>query len=295
MTTIQTFLLSLFACCSLLADFVFSPAVDSVVSSLDMNAWLRDTGHLASFNRYYRSNDINAVRDWLKQQFDELGLTTSLEEVSIGGYTGYNVVAEIKGTTTPEEIYLVGAHYDTISENPDARAPGAEDNASGTAGLLTLAKAFAHLKPKSTIRFVAFSGEEEGLIGSKHHVENILGQNEQSKIRGVLIMDMIGFTEDTQLDALIETSRENQYLVNLLSASAAKYNHAPIDTSYNYWGSDHVPFIENGFSAALLIENDFEEYPDYHRTSDTVDNLNPEMAKVILSMIAGALGFWVLP
>ncbi|HXW53487.1 MAG TPA: M28 family metallopeptidase [Myxococcota bacterium] len=272
----------------------FSSSVDKAVAAIDMEQWYEDTKQLASFNRFYRSPEINLARDWLVEKFSGIGLTTSIEEITIRGQAGFNVVAEISGRD-PNDIYLVGAHYDSISEKAHDRAPGAEDNASGTAGLLALARAFmAEPEPKSRIRFVAFSGEEAGLHGSKAHVANIFARREQDKIKEVLIMDMIGYTSDDDLDALIETSSSQQNLVDLLRSSANKYSQGRIETSFNYWGSDHVPFINNGFSAALLIENDYNEYPHYHRSTDVPANLRKEMAEVILKMIAGALGYWVL-
>jgi Zn-dependent M28 family amino/carboxypeptidase len=295
MSLMKSGLLVFLVASSLLADnFNFGASVDEVVSSIDMEKWYQDTEHLALMNRYYRSEDIDRARDWLVEQFSALGLQTSLEEISINGTRGYNVVAEIRGSQSPEKIYIIGAHYDSTSENPLHAAPGAEDNASGTAALLTIAKAFAAQKPKSTIRFVAFSGEEAGLKGSKQHVQNIISRHEREKIRGVIIMDMIGYSSDSDLDALIETSAKNQYLVDLLHASARKYSAGRDETSFNYWGSDHVPFIDNDFLAALVIENDYEEYPDYHKSTDLMANLNVAMAKSIINMISGSLGYWVL-
>lgn len=274
-------------------DFNFNESVDAAVLAIDMEQWLRDVEHLASYNRYYRSDDINHARDWLLEQFSDLGLKASLEEIAIGRYRGYNVVAEIPGSKDTDDIYIIGAHYDSISENTRVLAPGAEDNASGTAGLLAIAKAMMLQKPKSTVRFVAFSGEEAGLYGSQDHVTKLIARGEQERVRGVLIMDMIGFSQDDDLDALIETSHENQYLIDLLKASARKYSEGRLETSFNYWGSDHVPFINNGFMAALLIENDYNDYPDYHRSTDLIDNLNIDMARVILNMMVGAIGYWV--
>lgn len=272
--------------------FDFSGAVDEAVAKIDIEQWYRDTEHIASYNRYYQSADIENARDWLQDQFSQLGLATTLETIDIDGTAGQNIVAEIRGQETPEKIYIVGAHYDSISEDPNVSAPGAEDNASGTAGLLAIARAFIAHPPKSTIRFIAFSGEEAGLYGSIQHVDKILRQKED--VRGVLIMDMIGFSKDDDLDALIETSSANQDLVHLLKAAGQKYSNGRIETSFNYWGSDHVPFIDNNFNAALLIENDYDEYDDYHKRTDLVKNLNKDMALMILNMLAGTLGYWVL-
>lgn len=276
------------------SEFDFSPAVDAAITSVNVDEWYRDVTELSSYNRYYQGDGIDSARDWLLERFLRLGLNAHLEQISIAGYEGYNIVAEIDGSEDEEAIYIVGAHYDAISENPFHLAPGAEDNASGTAALLTLAKVFDTHKPKATIRFIAFSGEEAGLYGSKNYVANLIANGEQDNVRGVFIMDMIGYTADDNLDALIESSGENRYLIDLLKAAAAHYTEGETEESLNYWGSDHVPFIDNGFLAALIIENDYDNYRDYHRTTDTVKNLNVGMAEVIIKMIAGALGYFVL-
>lgn len=277
-----------------LVAYDFSEATDRAVASIDTQKWLEATEHLSSFNRFYRSSENLQARDWLKEQFVALGLSTTVEPITINGVAGYNVVGEIRGSDRPNEIYIIGAHYDSTSENPMRAAPGAEDNASGTAALLTIASAIVNEKPHATVRFIAFSGEEAGLFGSAQYARKLIAQGEKNKVKGVLIMDMIGFTSDDDLDALIETSRTNQGLIDLLSAARAHYAQGRIETSYHYWGSDHVPFIENGFNAALLIENDYDDYPDYHHSTDLPVNLNKAMAEVIIKTITGTLGYWVL-
>jgi len=290
---VHIFLALITAVQTLAVDFIFSDNVSDAVSLIDKDRWFHEVEQLAAFNRHYRSPEINQARDVIVTIFTEIGLQTRLEEISINQTKGYNIIGEIIGSERPDEIYLVGAHYDSISERPQLSAPGAEDNASGTAGLFALARALKAHPPKATIRFVAFSGEEAGLMGSTQHVENIINAGDKDKFRGVLIMDMIAFSEDEDLDILIETSRANQELVSLLSASAQKYSSARIASTFNYWGSDHVPFIDNGFNATLIIENDYEAYPHYHRSTDLPANLNKNMAYELLKTMVGALGFWV--
>jgi hypothetical protein len=65
-------------------------------------------------------------------------------------------------------------------------------------------------------------------------------------------------------------------------------------TSYNPWGSDHVPFINQGISSILTIDHDWSDYPSYHRTGDTIDKVSREMGTAILQMNAGALAAWLV-
>jgi Zn-dependent M28 family amino/carboxypeptidase len=278
---------------SFAGNYIFNEETSKAVSLIDKNQWFLEVEQLAAFNRYYKGEEIIRARDFITGIFNEIGLQTRLEEININNIKGHNIIGEIIGSEKPEEIYIVGAHYDSISEKPYRAAPGAEDNASGTAGLFALARALRENPPKATVRFVAFSGEEAGLFGSIQHVKNIVDAHDKHKVRGVLIMDMIAFSQDDILDILIETSSANEELIALLTASAQKYSTARISSTFNYWGSDHEPFINNGFNAALVIEKDYENYPHYHRSTDVPQNLNKNMAHELLKTLAGALGFWV--
>jgi Zn-dependent M28 family amino/carboxypeptidase len=277
--------LSFYAIILLIWSFdVLSKDNNHYTDKIDINEWYKNVEYLASFNRYYKSKDIIIVRDWLKKEFEKLNFKTTIQEFNIKNTKGYNLIAEIKGTTTPNEIFIVGAHYDSISENPALSAPGAEDDASGTAALISMAKTLLNNPPLKTIRFIAFSGEEMGLLGSEYYVKNILINNEKEKIKGAIIMDMIGFDKDNDLDCLIETNKSSEAMVNILQQMAKKYTKLTISTTYNYWGSDHEPFLNNNIPAALTIENDYEDYIDYHKTSDLPKNMSKEMALGIIKM-----------
>lgn len=273
-------------------EIIFGQESEALVSGIDIDQWYSDVEHLASYNRYYKNPGIDEARDWLKSEFSSLGFSTHIEEFLIGSTKAYNVVAELKGVTRPDEIYLVGAHYDSISEQPQVLAPGAEDNASGTAGLLALARSIKKL-PEATIRFIAFSGEEAGLYGSKAYVAALRRNGENAKVKGVYVMDMIGYSADDDLDVLIETSEANKPLVDLSLASHHRFCQGRLETTYNYWGSDHVPFIEDDYLTALIIENDYANYPAYHHSDDTVAHISKAMGREILKMIGGVLGHWI--
>jgi Zn-dependent M28 family amino/carboxypeptidase len=275
------------------ADYAFDQQITDAVELVNKELWFEDVVELASFNRYYKNPEIHKARDLIKNKFEELGLITKLEEIKIDTITGYNIIGEIRGIHEPDNIYIIGAHYDSISEQPMRLAPGAEDNASGTAGLFALARALKAHPPRATVRFVAFSGEEAGLFGSTQHVENIINSNEQKNIHGVLIMDMIAYTKNNTLGIILETSEAHKELVNLLSSAAKKYTKLSISPSYNYWGSDHVPFINNNFNTVLIIEKDYSDYRHYHRSTDLPQNLSKELAHEVLKAMTATIGFWI--
>ena len=151
---------------------------------------------------------IGAARDWIKAEFDKIAATSSGRmTVELDGFIQQpvprvpvptritNVVATLHGTdpTSADRVYIVGAHYDsrvTDVLNATSDAPGANDDASGTSAVLELARVFAAHPAEATIVFVAFAGEEQGLLGSEHlaQVAKAGGWN----IQGVLNMDIIG-------------------------------------------------------------------------------------------------------
>jgi Zn-dependent M28 family amino/carboxypeptidase len=186
------------------------------------------------------------------------------------------------------DIYIVCGHYDSISERPSESAPGAEDNATGAAAVVELARVFAGGSRSATLMFIAFSGEEQGLVGSKAFVRS-LDSDTRSRIKAVLNMDMIGYSKDDSEDVLLESSSRYKPLVDQYAAAARLVSGLKYYTSYNPYGSDHMPFIDSNIPAILTIDNDWGDYPSYHRSSDTIDKVSRDMGAAILRMNAAAL------
>jgi len=232
------------------------------------------------------------ARDWLKTQFEALGYVTTLQAFSSSYGTAHNVIAEIVGRTRPNDVYLIGGHYDSTSGSAATNAPGAEDNASGTAGTLEMARILAQYPPQATVRFVTFAGEEQGLVGSQAYV-NSLSANERARIKGAFIMDMIGYKSAAYpTNVLLETSSTVPGAVSLvttLSQNAQTYTTLNVTVSYDPWGSDHVPFLNANMAAILLIEQEYDSYACYHRTCDTPDKVTPAQAAEVLKMLIAAL------
>ena len=151
---------------------------------------------------------IGAARDWIKGEFDKAAATAGGRmSVELQSYIQQpasripvptritNVVATLHGTEpqSADRVYVVGAHYDSrVSDvlNAESDAPGANDDASGTSAVLELARVFAPHPTESTIVFVAYAGEEQGLYGSDHFAQ--LAKDNGWNIQGVLNMDIIG-------------------------------------------------------------------------------------------------------
>jgi hypothetical protein len=263
----------------------FSTDIQQLVDQVDGDRWMVDLTTLAGYNRYTHGPQIHQARDWLVTQFEAMpGLTVTTPSFWVQSTLAYNVMATLEGTTTPDQWYIIGGHYDSISEDPYVSAPGAEDNASGCAGVLEMARILTAHPPESTVLFICYSGEEQYLYGSTAHVDELTATGDLLKVQGMLSLDMIGYTSDSDLDCLLETDPWAQGFLDLFAAAAPLYTSLRIEILLWAWGSDHVPYLDAGVPAVLTIENDFQEYPWYHTTNDLPQHITVAMGEEILKM-----------
>ncbi len=275
----------------------FNAAIQGMVDAVNGPRWYADNQTLTGFNRWTRGSGILNARDWLVSQFQAMpGLTVTTQPFTVPAsapnpqVTAYNVIATIQGTTRPDDWYIIGAHYDSISnDNGHATAPGAEDNGSGTAGVLELARIFTANPPDATIMFICYAGEEQGLYGSKAHAQSIVNSGNTAKVKGMFNIDMIGYTGDAELDCRLETRAIGQSLMDACIAAAAQYTSLVLVTSLSPCCSDHAPYLDRSMPAILAIENDYGTYPGYHQSTDVSTNLTIEMAVQIMKMYVATI------
>jgi hypothetical protein len=150
-----------------------------------------DLSHLVSFPTRHSTSDHYAdVAAWARDQLEDMGYVTWLQDIVVDGSPSWNVIADREGHATGERgVVLVTAHLDSININggPAASAPGADDNGSESAGLLEMSRAFRDHRGEHDLRFILFGGEEEGLFGSKRYVANLPAE-ERSRILVVVNM-----------------------------------------------------------------------------------------------------------
>jgi len=180
---------------------------------------------------------------------------------------------------------VIGAHYDHVGVDEDGNVfNGADDNASGTAGLLAIAAAFMENPPVNDVIIVAFDAEEGGLRGARHFVEN--RPEGYESIGFMLNMDMLAYSETDDLYAV--GTWHYPVLLELVSAAAGESSinlrtgyDEPSDDPRNDWTmlSDHGPFHAAGIAFLYLGVEDHEHY---HQPSDTYENMT-------LSFYAGAV------
>jgi hypothetical protein len=267
-----------------------STPLNGFLGKLDMETFRRDVFSLADLKtRYTYSQGALQALDSCEKAFRELGLTTRRLPFSGSGTKRDNLEAVQPGTGDPEagEVLVVG-HLDSTSNQASTLAPGADDNGSGAAGVLALARLFKGLAPKSSIRYVLFLGEEQGLVGSKSYA-GALDEATVGRIRLVINMDMIGFDAVAPLSILIEAAAADRPVVERLSELARICTTLSHQISYNPWGSDHVPFLKRKIPAVLTIESEFDSNPTYHKTTDVPEKVNFELCREILRLNAAAV------
>ena len=240
-----------------------SPPGDMVTGQIDQESYqfILDEllfTHLGD-SRGIGGADHHPARDNIRDELLAYGLECHFETFSYQGNTGFNVVAELPGTTRPDEVYIIGGHYDSDDN------PGADDNASGVAGVLEIARVISQYESEATIRFIAFDMEEKSLIGSDDYATDHRLEN----IRGMISLDMIAYDPANAGRALLygRTTPIKQALASALSqyAGIASTLQGGLDAS------DHAPFEWQGFAACLIIEYDVWDNPYYHQWNDSVD------------------------
>ena len=203
----------------------------------------------------------NLARDNIVEIFEGFGLQVELDEFEYWGQPGWNVVATQVGTVYADVQYILGAHYDSVDN------PGADDDASGVAGLLEIARVLSQYETEYTIKYIAFDMEELGLIGSQIYVDDHLDDD----IRGMIQSDMIAWDYGLYSAEILGRSASLP-LKNALAAAINEYGAGlNVVVSGQSDGSDHAPFEWAGFQACQLAERYRRSNPHYHTQLDSVD------------------------
>lgn len=227
--------------------------------------------------------------NWMVGLYQSWGYTNiEQHEVNQWGQTGYNLIVTKTGSVYPDTYIIIDGHYDTIN------GPGANDNGSGTAIILEMARILKDINTEYSIKFIHFTAEEWGLIGSYQYVEDIvIPQN--LDIRLVFNIDQVGGIAGDINDTITcerdESSpnynnSQSADFTNQLMTCMELYSDLDINLSYAY-GSDYVPFQEEGFVITGLYE--FNESPYPHSSQDTVANVDFDFIHQVAKGTMGAL------
>lgn len=268
------------------------PAMLRTVAHVEQGTFAATIAHLVSYRtRHSTRPEYVQAAEWARDQFHKLGLLAELIPIAVEDKGSFNVRAFKAGRgNTARGLVLAIAHLDSVNHpgGVSAPAPGADDNASGSAGVITLATALAGFEFEHDIAFMLLGGEEQGLKGSEQYVAS-LGTAERSRIRAVLNLDMIGSVNAQPPTVLLEGASVSQSMIDGLAEAASQFTGLVVQTSLNPFASDHVPFIKAGIPAVLCIEGADGANDAIHTADDTLDRVDAGYATELLKMCAGWL------
>jgi Zn-dependent M28 family amino/carboxypeptidase len=242
--------------------------------------------------------NIRAAGEYIERIFKKYNYSIESQGYLFDGREFRNIIATQAGRDLPSEVILVGAHYDTVPGSP-----GADDNASGVAGMLELARLFWGYPTARTLKFVAFCNEENGLVGSQVYARR--ARELREKIVVMISLEMIGYYTDQTLSQRYPPGLRYFYpdtgdfigvvghlrfsnLVRKVKSALVKNCSVPVESlsgvgfihGVNF--SDHASFWREGYPALMITDTAFYRNPHYHTPSDTPETLDfRRMAEVV--------------
>jgi hypothetical protein len=199
-----------------------------------------------------------------------------------------NVIAVLKGTVSPDVVYVVGSHFDSRAEGP-----GADDNTSGTTMLLETARVLAKRPLPATVIFASFTGEEAGLLGSREFVRR--ARADSMRLAGAMNNDMMGWSNDQRLDNTIRYS--NPGIRDIQHGAALEFSRLITYDALYYKSTDAAAFYEaygdiiGGFGSYPILGN-----PHYHQPHDVLETINFEqMAENTKANVASVMMLAMVP
>jgi leucyl aminopeptidase len=229
-------------------------------------------------NRYYESETGVQAAKWIRDSWAELAKNRSDVTVELFNHAQWkqpSVIMTIKGSKTPSEVVILGGHLDSIAGmwgGANARAPGADDNASGIATITEVIRLLmdSNYVPERTIKFMGYAAEEVGLRGSREIAEK--HKWDAVNVIGVMQLDMTNFRgsdKDIVLMTDFTNAPQNTFVGNLIT----EYVKVPWTTDKCGYGcSDHASWNSQGYSASMPFESKMSEHNEnIHTNRDTLD------------------------
>ncbi len=219
----------------------------------------------------YNTTELQDARDWLLNKYSQWGYTDVVQDNFnvFGTYNLTNIVVTKTGTLYPNTYVIIDGHYDTKN------GTGTNDNGTGTAILLELARLIKDIPTEYSIKFIHFSGEEIGLTGSDHYVTNVANPANMD-IKVVFNIDEVGGINGMLNNTIVCERDESQptsndaqsaIMTNELATCIELYSTLQTEISYAY-ASDYIPFMNSGYVVTGLYEKN--ETPHAHTSSDSI-------------------------
>jgi len=256
----------------------------------------------------FRHDRLVMAADYIRATLVGAGYEVRLQPYEVAGKICENIEAEVRGGKRPDDIIVIGAHYDSVQGSP-----GANDNASGVAATLALARAFAKATPTRTLRFVSFANEEPPLFQTEHMGSRVYAMRSRERGENIVLMlslETIGYYSDkpgsqhllfplnliypsTGNFIAFVSNVENGPLVRQLVGSFRQQAQFPSEGGALWdlipgvgW-SDHWAFWKEGYPAVMVTDTAPFRYPAYHSPGDRPELVQYErMARVVSGLQA---------
>lgn len=265
----------------------------------------------AALNRKKSQYDrLNAKKAFLDNALTQAGYPVTRQDYQVDGKTYTNLIVEKRGTEHPNEVIIIGAHYDAAFTSP-----GANDNATGAAATLELAKRFAEKSPKRTVRFVEFTNEEPPFfwtqnMGSLVYAKQINPQKEN--VVAMLSLETMGYFSDTkgsqQYPFPLNLLYPNQgnfisFIGNLNSGDLVRRSIESFRSQTQFpsegvslpdgipgvgW-SDQWSFWQQGYKGIMVTDTAPYRYPYYHTIDDTIDKIDFDKLTRVVSGLSSVI------
>jgi hypothetical protein len=293
--------------------FTVQPAIAKAIASIEARAYARDLGAIVG-ERNDRTTPAHLakVTAYVEAELTKAGFRVRRETIRHGTRSADQLIADRPGSD-PTKVVAVGAHLDTVPGSP-----GADDDGSGIAGLLAIARATKGVATTKGLRIYAFAFEEDGLVGASQHVAN-LPEPDRAAIAAMIDMDMIGYRDSRpgsqryppgieQLvrqplpdsgdfiaavgiegEPILPAMTHAQQYVPDLRAGVVPLRRWQIFAAPDTMRGDHAPFWLAGIPAAQVGDTGNFRNPHYHQPSDRLETVDVEFATLVSRWVTATL------
>lgn len=262
---------------------------------------------------YQDLEKLNKTADYIEERLRSYGCDVKRQSFKYMGNTYHNIIGEVPPVRNniSNEVLIIGAHYDTVPYTP-----GADDNASGIAGLLELARLTAAKPPVKTVRFVAFTLEEPPLFRTRHMGSYVYARSlkkERVKIEGMISLEMIGYFCDRKgcqyypfpffrwfypeegnfiafvgnISSKVFTKKVKDAFKKVSALPVESLNTVSLVPGVDF--SDHSSFWDFGYPAFMITDTAFYRNPNYHSQGDTADTLDYKRMALLIYGLKSSL------
>jgi hypothetical protein len=259
--------------------------------------WMQGMGTRFALSDGHRNVAIMIKNRFMRMGYADTGIDSFLVIKTFNSVNyeqwQYNITATLEGSLSSDSVAILGGHYDNIvgTGDPFSIVPGANDNASGVAAALEVARVMKknNYIPKNTIRFIAFGSEELGLLGSNAYAADAATNN--VKVKFMLNNDMIAYEPDNNKadwSVNIMDYPDSEFLLTEAEQLCSKYTILKYfnDNTHNKQ-SDSYPFFTNGYKALFFFSQKID--PNYHTLNDLASNCNFEYCREIVKISCAIL------